>query len=282
MIERKRIYIVVKTYPTISEKYAELVCTAGVLEDGSWIRLYPIPFRKLELDQKYKKYTWIEADVERNTSDFRLETYRPTELKSITVETVETRREKVDWDERRRIIFKNKKIFTSLQELLDDKKSKNISLAVFKPTKILDFVVEPTERDWSQKKLDTLKALSRQMNLFQTAEEIDEEFKLVPKIPYRFSYKFADDSAKESTMMIEDWEIGMLYANCLKGAGGDENIAVAKVRQKYLDEFLKKDLHFFLGTTKQFHNIAPNPFIIIGVFYPPAQSSYPQLSFLDT
>ena len=67
MPEKKRVYIVVKTYPTISEKYAELVCTAGVLEDGSWIRLYPIPFRKLELEQKYKKYSWIEVDVERST-----------------------------------------------------------------------------------------------------------------------------------------------------------------------------------------------------------------------
>jgi hypothetical protein len=31
--------LLVKTYPTISEKYSELVCTAGVLEDGSWIQL---------------------------------------------------------------------------------------------------------------------------------------------------------------------------------------------------------------------------------------------------
>jgi len=52
MTETKRVYILVKTYPTISEKYAELVCTAGVLEDGSWIRLYPMPFRLLTDDQK--------------------------------------------------------------------------------------------------------------------------------------------------------------------------------------------------------------------------------------
>ena len=51
-VEKKRIYIVVKTYPTISKEYSELVCTAGILEDGSWIRLYPIPFKKLEFEQK--------------------------------------------------------------------------------------------------------------------------------------------------------------------------------------------------------------------------------------
>ena len=74
-MERKRVYIVVKTYPTISTKYAELVCTAGVLEDGSWIRLYPIPFRKLEIEQKYKNILGLAIDVVRNnSSDFRPET----------------------------------------------------------------------------------------------------------------------------------------------------------------------------------------------------------------
>jgi hypothetical protein len=71
-MERKRIYITVKTYPTLSEKYDELVCTAGISENGLWIRLYPLPFRKLDNEQKYKKYQWIEAEIERNTSDFRI------------------------------------------------------------------------------------------------------------------------------------------------------------------------------------------------------------------
>jgi hypothetical protein len=26
---------------------------------------------------------------------------------------------------------------------------------------------------------------------------------------------------------------------------------------------------FFLGTTQKFHNVAANPFIIVGIFYPP-------------
>ena len=98
MLEKKRVYILVKTYPTISEKYAELVCTAGVLEDGSWIRLYPMPFRLLSDEQKYPKYT---------------------------------------------------------------------SLAIFKPTKILDFVIEEDERDWDAKKLASLHAESKQMHLFK-------------------------------------------------------------------------------------------------------------------
>jgi hypothetical protein len=126
-----------------------------------------------------------------------------------------------------------------------------------------------------------LKGLSQQLNLFQTPEEIAEEFKVVPKVPYKFSYKLEDDSGRQSTMMIEDWEIGMLYFNCLKTAKGYEGVAIYKVKEKYFDYFITRDLHFFLGTTKQFHNVAPNPFIIIGAFYPPMPLPNQQMSLFD-
>jgi hypothetical protein len=264
----------VKTYPTISKEYSELVCTAGILEDGSWIRLYPVPFRKLDFEQKYPKYTWIEADVTRNQKDFRPETYRP----NVATLTVGTKPKKVDWDERRRIVFNNKKIYTNLQELIDKAKADGTSLAVFKPNKVLDFVVEDTERDWDANKLAILQGLSQQQSLFQTAEELEQEFKVVPKVPYKFSYKFEDDTGRQSTMMIEDWEIGVLYFNCLQRADGSEKVAKEKVREKYFDDFIKKDLHFYLGTTLKFHNVAPNPFVIIGVFPAPFPPQEPQMT----
>ena len=80
--------------------------------------------------------------------------------------------------------------------------------------------------------------------------------------------------------MIEDWEIGMLYFNCLK-KHHNESIAVTKVKEKYFNEFIKKDLYFFMGTTKKFHNVAPNPFIIIGVFYPPLKPPFEQMTLFD-
>lgn len=70
--------------------------------------------------------------------------------------------------------------------------------------------------------------------------------------------------------MIEDWEIGALYWNCLKTAGGNESEALQKVRAKYEQNFVNdKDIHLFLGTTREWHmRRAKNPFVIIGVFYP--------------
>lgn len=84
MKERIKVLITVKTYPNLSIKHDELVCTAGFREDGTWIRLFPIPYRKLDYDQQYKKYQWIEVDVERNEKDFRPESYRPLNIDQAT------------------------------------------------------------------------------------------------------------------------------------------------------------------------------------------------------
>jgi hypothetical protein len=100
--------------------------------------------------------------------------------------------------------------------------------------------------------------------------KLDGRRKLVRKLPFKFSYKFFSEGDKDPrTLMIEDWEIGALFWNCLYRADGDEQTALEMVKQKYFDEFLEKDISFFVGTTLKYHNIAPNPFVIIGVFYPP-------------
>lgn len=78
-------------------------------------------------------------------------------------------------------------------------------------------------------------------------------------------------------MMIEDWEIGALYWNCLRRADGNEDVALKKVQEKFYDTFAQKnDIYLFLGTTLQYHRRRMNnPFVIIGVFYPPKD---PQIS----
>src|SRR2546426_9367615 len=77
---RERILITVKTYPTLSRKYGETVCTAGVRPDGSWVRIYPVPFRRLEQEEQYKKYDWIEIERIKSRSDPRPETHHPADM----------------------------------------------------------------------------------------------------------------------------------------------------------------------------------------------------------
>ncbi len=257
----KKILISVKTYPTLSKRYEELVCTAGFLEDGSWIRLYPVPYRKLEYIKQYKKYDWIEIDVVKNTNDFRPESYRPTSLDP-KIDFIGNIGTKNNWAERKKYALNN--VYTNRSKLIEEAKDKSIttSLAVFKPTKVVDFIFEEEKnREWDKRKSEALS----QCNLF---EKVDKEFKVVRKLPYKFFYKFEDEDGKQSNLMIEDWETGALYWRMLKEHGTEE-IACQKVREKYLDDFANtKDLYLFLGTTQQYHFVSPNPFIIIGTFHP--------------
>ena len=260
-----KVLITVKTYAAISSKYDELVCTAGFLEDGTWVRIYPIQFRKKSYDQQYKKYDWIELDLLKNESDFRPESFRPhshdTEIKIVGHLDTD-----YNWAERKK--FTLGKIYYNLSELIAEAHDKSIctSLAVFKPAKILDFTIEEVEREWDKNKIAKLEAERLQFNLFKQPEN---PFEVVKKLPFKFSYVFEDNQGRKSKLMIEDWEIGQLFWNCLAKHNGDEFKAILDVKSKYFEDFAKtKDLYLFLGTSQLHHYVSHNPFMIIGTFHP--------------
>ena len=260
---KQPILVTVKTYPTLSKKYGETVCTAGVREDGSWVRIYPVSFRRLDQEEQYRKYDWIECPLARRTADPRPESFNPTNTAGlIPVGHMGTSDR---WRERRRLLLQTATVYDRLDELIAGAKNNTVSLAVFKPTKVNDFVWENDEREWSQKRLDQMRAVHGQLALFED-NSWRRTFQVIPKLPYTFSYKFEDVAGRRSKLQVLDWEIGALYWNCLKSANCDEQVALDKVREKYFDTFLKTDLHFFLGTTQQYHQVGPNPWVIIGVF----------------
>lgn len=72
---RKKLLIWGKTYPEFSEKYYETVCTGALdVETGNLIRLYPITLRYMK--EPFKAYDFVEAEIERNSSDPRPESYK--------------------------------------------------------------------------------------------------------------------------------------------------------------------------------------------------------------
>jgi hypothetical protein len=264
---RKKVLITVTTYPLPSRSYDELVCTAGVLENGEWIRIYPVPLSFL-LDLKGSgkvnnvKYTWIELELNKRKDDFRPESFSPQHYDFRDLALHNRLDTESNWQLRKDFCLQ--KVYTNLTQLIEDSKEPtNVSLATFKPTEITGFEIEEDEREWK----DEWKEIRKQGDLFAT--ENNPEI-LIPKLPYKFFYRFIDDSGKSSRLMIEDWEIGALYWNCLRSAEGNEKVALEKVREQYEENFIKnKDLYLFLGTTKEWHmRRAKNPFVIIGVFYP--------------
>ena len=268
-IPNARVLITVKTYPMPSHGYDELVCTAGLLDGDKWIRIYPVPFRFLTEDRQYSKYSWIEVDLLRKTSDFRPETYSFSEgVEAEDIKVVGKIDTRNGWAERSKYVLKE--VFDSMTELIDLAKSNECkSLGTLKPLEITKFEIETSDDRWKR----SWQNLANNVTIF---DEIDKSIKTkknpIPKLPFKYYYHFftkGDD--KPRRLQIEDWEIGALFWNCLKRCEGDAEEANKLVRQMYFDEFANnKDLHFFLGSTLQFHRRkAKNPFMIIGVYYPP-------------
>ena len=226
-----------------------------------------MPYRKLDYAKQYEKYHWIELDLIKRKSDFRPESYKPADYEDIEIKG-KIGTDGDAWHERRDICLK--KVYHSLDELIGEAKNPKVctSLATFKPTEILDFTWEDDGREWDAEKLKEVEAQSRQGKLFE--QETPHLFKVVKKLPCKFKYRFRDVEGKESNLMIEDWEVGALYWKLID-TGESEEGACKKIRQKFFDDLaLTKDLHFFLGTSLQWHSVGKNPFMIVGVFYPKA------------
>lgn len=255
MIEKKKVLITVKTYPLPSVSYQELVCTAGLLEDGSFIRLYPVDYRYQPYWKWYKKYQWIEVEATKHdkSKDPRKESYRPNvESIKILSDPLST---KHCWEERKKIVLVRGT--QTMEELWTLQKTDRTSLGIVRPKEISDFLVEPSEEDWKPQ----WKKAFQQLRLFGPRQ------KPLEKIPFKFSYDFHCNNAacKGHTMMIEDWEVGELYLN-MRNKYGSREIAVQKVKQKFFDQMCAPeiDTHFFVGTVLQY-----GTWIILGVFWPP-------------
>lgn len=258
MLEHLRILITVKTYPIPSSKYDELVCTAGVMEEGDFVRLYPINFRDLPYSQQYKKYQWLEVDAGKHTGrDSRKESYRPNcdSIRLIGEPLPSTG----NWAKRAGYALAKRS--QSMEELYVRQETDRTSLGVFRPKEVFDLVYNPTEPDWKP----GFRAALLQQRLWEERKKTKEPPR---KVPFRFQYRFScnDKRCKRShQMMIEDWEVGALYWRCVDG-GATPTEACRMVKQKFLGELCApdRDTHFFVGTILAH----PKSWVIIGVFWP--------------
>jgi len=250
-----RALVTVKTYPTPSKTYSELVCTAVVVPGEGLLRLFPIQFRDMPYEKWYKKYDWINVTAEPHGGrDKRPDSYRPVQDSIEVVGHVDSSH---GWAERKRLILPIAS--PSLEELRDQRKSHNgPSLGIFRPAEVLDLDWAPTDREWSGGDHAKL----TQQSLF------GQDRSPLQKLPYEFRYRFRCDDPRclgNHHVMILDWEIGALFLYMRDRHG--EMTALEKVRDKFLGELCgpDKDTHFYVGTA----HYPRETWLILGVFWPP-------------
>jgi hypothetical protein len=251
-VGKKRILILVRTYPTPARKSIETSCTGGITEDGKWIRLFPMPYRDLKRDQRFSKYQWIEARIQKAKNDGRVESFNPDRDSIMPVsEPLPTDDE---WRARKELIFPLKS-----ESLCAIRRKRDFdgepTLGIFKPAIIESLEIEADSPDWTREQ----QAILKQRSLFET-----EPKEILEKILYSFRYKFrcSDPECKGHKLICTDWEMGELYRKVRQSHGDKWE---APFRQRYETDMIGRfDTHFYVGTLHLF----PDTWIIVGVFYP--------------
>ncbi|WP_432834089.1 hypothetical protein [Dactylosporangium sp. CA-092794] len=139
-VVRLRVLITVKAAPNPSEKYGETVCIAGLSVDLSqrrWIRLYPINFRDLSFNDRFRKYDIISVDARPARQDQRRESWKPYP------ETIVNKGHLRAWEPRRphldpHIEHSMCTLFRNTRDHADAQ-----SLALVRPKDVSGFKVEP-------------------------------------------------------------------------------------------------------------------------------------------
>ncbi len=258
-----RVLIWGKTYPELSSKYLETVCTGGVFEDGTPARLYPISLRYLEGEEQFSKYQWITVRLKRNPQDGRPESYKVDRFAPITVgEKIPSTPD--EWGKRADVMFKDSSwIFDSVEDLQKAERETGRSLGVVEPKEILKVTMRPrpdSDAASFAEKLERLKreneAMRSQVSLFEDA--IPEEMRNLEFVTERvqIEWRCNGSECKGHKMQVLDWEAGEM----LRRVGSEKTLQ----RVQEVCDLSKYALKFFLGNLAQH----PTSFMIGGIWYP--------------
>lgn len=264
--ETKRVLIWAKTYPELSDKYRETVCTAGCTEDGQPIRLYPVPLRYLRQQSRYRLYDWVTVRLKKHPSDHRPESYM------VIGEPVQGERLEPNgpgWPQRREIVFQNPTWhYSCLEELKQLQKSHRTSMGFVRVREVQRVWIDhrsPDDRAQHLAKLTRLKRQAQQTDIFgMRGEQFDLQFQ---DHRIHVSWRCQSPTCPGHTAGILDWGLAELG----RRRGPDA------ARQKIEDfaNLARHELAFFMGNFKAHQG----NFGIIGLWYPlhlPAPK--PQLS----
>lgn len=236
----EEVLVICKAYPSPSKKYGETVCTAGITKGGHWIRLYPVPYRDLPFHQRFKKFQWIKVNVQPALEKLSRPESHKIDAKTITLLN-DIPPGVAGWIDREKYFLPL--LSKSLEDLQDQQGAKNVSLGIFKPKEVIDFVIEESDKDWDEKK----KSIVGQKGLFQKRSSLE-------KIPYKFSYRFScnDGRCKGHKLIVLDWEAGESYRK-FKDIYKGEQLTLEKMKDKWLNYFFRKrESYFVVGTDSEF------------------------------
>lgn len=259
---RMRVLVTVKAYPSISTKYGEAICVAGIRLDTpepEWVRLFPVRYRDLPFEQRFEKYEIITLEACQHSTDRRAETWRPN------VDSIE-RGSVVPaggaWLSRRRYV--EPLLGPTMCQLHRGRKGggSGPSLGLVRPDRVRGVRVT-LESEWSASQLGT----AGQGNLLTSKAEL-----VKPGHAFSYSYICQEPGCKGHVQKIVDWELGEAYRSWKQT--GDELLDA--IKNTWLDQMCdeKREPLFYVGDQHRY----PGQFLVLGTFYPERRPNENQLT----
>lgn len=252
--ETRRILIWGKTYPELSERHRETVCTGGCFENGEPVRIYPVPLRYLPRHNRYALYDWIEVPVTQSTNDRRPESFK---VHSDSLRRVDHAGPEKGWLERRKHIFANRGWhFDCLDDLKRLQRSAKRSLGLIRVGAIEKVYIEERSREDAEKHQKKLLRLCSRLDLFDSVYRDLEFLPFRVRVHWRCWRLTGPHACGGHTAAVLDWGLGEL--------GRRNGRQAALQRMEALTDLSRIDLRFFVGNFKAH----PGQFGIIGLWYP--------------
>ena len=176
-----------KTYPAVSKKYTETVCTGGVQPNGEFVRLYPVPFRFLDTKEQYGRWDVIRVQVYRDTNDDRRESWHlePGTLIEC-IDKITTDRQKWEW---------MKPTVHHSTEAMNAQDITNGCVQI----EPIELYYKDDPKEWT----DSQKEAIAQGDLFATKEQMAS---LADRVPWQFRLKYREaNSGREGDCKVLAW-----------------------------------------------------------------------------
>lgn len=237
-----------KTYPAVSKKYIETVCTGGVQASGEFVRLYPVPFRLLDENEKYDRWDLVRVQAYKDTKDTRPESWHLMQGTPIEfVEKISTEKRRWEWMQH------------TVHSSTDAMSSKGITNGCVE--------IEPIEFYWKADDQELSKSqmqVVQQQNLFVSSDVL-QLLADRPKWQYRLKYREVG-TGKEVDSKVLAWSYYQGIRQNLKKMSEKEALEATadRVRQSIFNS--KKTIFGIFGTHSRF-----NHWMISAIYHVPTK-----------
>lgn len=224
-----------KTYPAVSTKYTETVCTGGVQPSGEFVRLYPIPFRFLDGKEQYGRWDVIRVRAYRDDKDKRPESWHlepGTKIEVVNQIRTDLRR----WEWMQPVVYPSSSAMAE--------RGITNGLVEIEP---LELYWKADKKEWSPGQLNVI----QQGDLFATKEEMRG---LADRVPWQFRLRYREkQSSNEADGKVLAWSYYQGYRRALADVR-NEGLALNTVADRIKTSIFNPDRTVFaiLGTHSRF------------------------------